>query len=413
MSHRSRIALGLAGAVALSAVLAAPAAAKPTLQCGQTITVSTKLKHDLTGCTGSGLVVGADGITIDLGGHSIKGVNAPGSVGIDSDGHPGVTIENGSIADFFVDGVRLHASPRSVVRNLTVLRIGAGNVEGDAAAGVLVDSSARTRVIDNTLSNDVVSFQSDGVDVLNSPRTVLKNNRLVRNSWNGAVVIGSADSKVVGNTLNLNGNQGVEVNAGSDRIVVAGNRARGNTQSGLVVGAVKDAHVFGNRLSGNHEAGIFMFDLIDSTIAANIATGNGVGIQLFGGQFGSHGNQIRGNRAERNGDVGILLEEGADHNRVSGNTANGNKGLDGAGILLFNAAGNTIDHNTANRNAFDGIAIFEDPAGVSAGNRIVKNTTNRNGGHGIEAAAGGTVDGGGNKSRHNGTPPECIGVVCA
>ena len=119
MSHRPRIALGLAGAVAVSAVLVAPAAAKPSaLQCGQTVTVVDQAEARPHRLPGSGLVIGADGITIDLNGHAIKGVNAPGSVGIDSDGHPGVKIKNSSIANFFVDGVRLHASPRSVVRNL-------------------------------------------------------------------------------------------------------------------------------------------------------------------------------------------------------------------------------------------------------------------------------------------------------
>ena len=93
MSLRQPIILGLAGAVAATAVAAAPAAAKPALQCGQTVTVSTKLTRDLTGCSGAGLVVGAAGITIDLNGHAIRGVNAAGSVGVSDDGHARVTVE--------------------------------------------------------------------------------------------------------------------------------------------------------------------------------------------------------------------------------------------------------------------------------------------------------------------------------
>jgi parallel beta-helix repeat protein len=241
---------------------------------------------------------------------------------------------------------------------------------------------------------------------------VVRNNQLNRNSWNGAVVIESPDSKVVRNTLDGNGNQGVEVNAGSDRILVAGNRARGNTQNGLVVGAVTGARVVGNRLSGNAAACIFTFDLIDSTIAGNTATGNIVGIQVFGGQFGSHGNRVLRNRADGNADVGILLEEGANDNRVAGNTASGNGNGEGLGILVFNGTGNVIDRNVANRNLGDGIGVYEDPAGASAGNTVSRNTANRNTGHGVNVADG-TIDGGGNKAAANATPPDCVGVLCA
>ena len=227
------------------------------------------------------------------------------------------------------------------------------------------------------------------------------------------MVIGSPDFRVVRNTLDGNGNQGIEVNAGSDRILVAGNRARGNTQNGLVVGAVTGARVVGNRLSGNAAAGVFTFDLIDSTIAGNTATGNVVGIQLFGGQFGSHGNRVLRNRAEGNGEIGVLLEEGANDNRVARNTANGNGGAEGGlGILVFNGTGNVIDRNVANRNLGDGIGIEEDPAGASAGNTVSRNTANRNTGHGVNVVDG-TVDGGGNRAAANGTPPDCVGVLCA
>ncbi len=412
MSLRPPIVLGLVGAVAASVIAAAPAAAKPALKCGQTVTVSTKLTRDLIGCPGTGLVIGADGITIDLNGHRISGVNAPDSAGIADDGHRGVTVENGTITDFFVHGIRLHEAPHSVVRDVRILRIGAGNVEGDAAAGIFVEASAGVKVTGSRISNDVVSWQSDGVVVLGSPRVVLRDNHLDRNSWNGAVVLDSPDVKVVRNTLDRNGNQGIEVNAQSDRILVAGNRARGNTQSGLVVGALEHGRVVGNRVSGNAGAGVFMFDLIDSSIAGNVAVRNGVGIELAGGQFGSHGNRVVRNRTDDNADTGIVLADGANDNRVSRNTANGNHGAEGAGILLFNATGNVIDRNVASRNDLDGIAIYEDPVGASAGNSLAKNTTNRNGGHGVNVAPG-TVDGGGNRARANGTPPDCVGVVCA
>ena len=68
--------------------------------------------------------------------------------------------------------------------------------------------------------------------MLGSPGVVIRGNRLVRNSWNGVVVIESPDSQVVRNALDGNGNQGIEVNAGSDGVVVAGNRAAATRSPG-------------------------------------------------------------------------------------------------------------------------------------------------------------------------------------
>ena len=48
--------------------------AKPTLQCGQTVTHSVKLNADLTDCPDNGLVIGANDVTVDLNGHTIDGV---------------------------------------------------------------------------------------------------------------------------------------------------------------------------------------------------------------------------------------------------------------------------------------------------------------------------------------------------
>src|SRR5688572_28717637 len=93
-----------AAAVALTATaVAAPGsrAAEPgqVLGCGSVVTTNVTLTADITGCTGDGLVVGRDGITIDLGRHRLSGglgysdVAAPGSVGVRIGRHDGVTVK--------------------------------------------------------------------------------------------------------------------------------------------------------------------------------------------------------------------------------------------------------------------------------------------------------------------------------
>ena len=131
--------------------LPAEAAPATVVTCGQSITTSIRLANDLIDCPGDGLVIGADHITLDLGGHSITGVNAPGSEGIADDGHAGIAVTNGTIADFFLNGIGLRDAPGSAVSHMTIRTIGAGG-EGIASAGVLVKDSPNTSVSDSGIS---------------------------------------------------------------------------------------------------------------------------------------------------------------------------------------------------------------------------------------------------------------------
>jgi parallel beta-helix repeat protein len=403
---------GLTLAAWVVPVAADAAPASTVVTCGQTLTASTRLANNLVGCPGDGLVIGADNITVDLAGHSISGANAAGSEGIADDGHRGVRIQNGTIANFFLNGVGLRGAPRSVVRNVTIRRIGAGGVENQASAGVLVKDSPNTVVTASTVRNDVVAFQSDGVDVLSSAGTTVSGNRLVDNAWNGMVVIGSPATRVIGNALDGNQNQGIEVNAGSDGTLLAGNHARNNVSNGLVVGAISGARIEGNTMAGNAESGLFMFDLLNSRVTANRASGNGVGIDLEGGQNGSSGNRIANNDTSRN-TAGLVVGGGANDNLIVGNVSTANQGgpEDGRGIVLVAVTGNTVRGNVASRNRDVGIGVFEDQPGDSTGNVLARNVVIFNRNHGISAVEG-TVDGGGNIAHGNTPPPDCLGVSC-
>ena len=394
-----------------TAASAAPASAGAS--CGQTITSSTRLAHDLVNCPADGLVIGADNVTIDLNGHTIRGVNAAGSEGVADDGHRGATIRNGTIAGFFLNGVGLRSAPGSAVTHVTIRRIGAGGGETDASAGVLVKDSPRSSVTASTVTNDVVAYQSDGVDVLSSAGTTVSGNRLATNAWDGLVVLASPRTLVVGNALDGNQNQGVEVNGGSDGTVLAQNSAAGNVSNGLVVGDVSNALIEGNTLTGNGDGGLFMFDLHTSRVIGNQAHGSGVGINLDGGQNGSTGNWVAYNDTSRNLGVGLVVADGANHNAVVGNVSNANQGPpgQGGGIIIFGATGNTVRGNMASRNLDVGIGVDENQPGDSAGNTLKANMANANHAHGIDAVAG-TKDGGGNHAHGNQPLPNCLGVTC-
>jgi parallel beta-helix repeat protein len=392
--------------------VAAGAATATVVKCGQVVTKSITLANSLSNCHGNGLVIGANNLTIDLAGHSISGVNTRGTEGIADDGHPGAHIQNGTIQRFFLNGVGLRGAPHSVVSNMTIQGIGAGNVEGDASAGVLVKNSAGTSVANNKISNNVVSFQSDGVDVLSSPGTTVRGNVLAANSWDGMVVLFSPDSIVSANTVQGNKNQGLELNGNSDRSVVSGNFAGNNAVNGLTIGASSKVRIEGNFLKGNGENGLFFFDLNGSVVRNNQAGGNAVGIALERGQFGSANNQLLNNQTNRNRFAGVIVE-GADHNLLQGNTSDANQGPpgEGGGFIIAAAKANILRANVAIGNLDVGIGFFEDTPGDAKGNVLIGNFVTNNHAHGIDAVAG-TIDGGGNIARGNTPPPQCVGVTC-
>jgi hypothetical protein len=79
------------------------------VSCGDTIVADTILDRDVVDCPNNGIVIGADGITLDLNGHLIDGDATPFAAcrrrqfcdtGVVNDGHDGVTVRDGSVRQF-------------------------------------------------------------------------------------------------------------------------------------------------------------------------------------------------------------------------------------------------------------------------------------------------------------------------
>ena len=95
-------------------VTAAPVAT--SVSCGQTITSSVRLTNDLTDCSGDGLVIGADAITVDLDGHTIDGIGL--GAGVRNTGFDAVAVIGGTVTEFD-DGI-LFAGGHGIVDAMTL-----------------------------------------------------------------------------------------------------------------------------------------------------------------------------------------------------------------------------------------------------------------------------------------------------
>jgi hypothetical protein len=175
---RSSVA-ALAVSLCLAAAMPAAAAAQ-AVGCGAVLTADTTLTADVTGCQGSGLVIGAPGITVDLGGHTVGGLATqggdPGQVGIDDRaGYDDVTIRNGSVTHFEHGGVRLAGVEDARVEQL--------HIELTIAFGILVEGGARNVIRDNDLAYPgQLGITVRGV----ARRTAITGNRVVNPGSAGA-----------------------------------------------------------------------------------------------------------------------------------------------------------------------------------------------------------------------------------
>jgi parallel beta-helix repeat protein len=444
MSHMSQVRICVAS-VATAALLLplAPASARSPVHCGQVIKQDTTLKANLLNCPGRGLTIGANGVTLNLAGHRIDGTNARGSEGIVVDGHSHVTIRNGRVAQFRVNGVAIRKSPHARVMHLKVAGIGAGGKEGQpVSAGIFVQGSSDAQLRLNRVSNAVKAFQADGIVVLDSKRPHVVGNSASANAWNGIVVVNSPTAEIRRNRTDHNTNSGIFA-ANDSNATIADNDANGQKNpdtAGIAVLAAKHATVSGNRATGNGGSGIALesgttaakvtgntvkgggdgialLECDSNTVKGNHVTGvGGVGIYLdaFGPddatKTGSDDNTIAQNRVKSSGLAGIAIFGGSDGNRLTGNVSDGSRG-DGSnddpssGILIDGSTGNKLEGNTTSKNTADGVHI------TAAGNTVASTTALDNLRRGIDAVAG-TIDGGGNHASGNGLEPQCTGVAC-
>lgn len=243
---------GLAVPAALTALLAfgASAAFADHVSCGDTITQDTTLDSDLI-CAGDGLVIGADGVTLDLGGHTISGPGAGPSAGVRVQG------------DFILDDDDMK------IRRGTIRGFETG-IEA-AADGLAV----RRLAITNNVTGILIDISFD---------VVVRNNVIADNSGSGLFVLDSGAVRVTGNDALRNAGDGIHFGGEVSSSVAEGNVASGNGDDGIEVLEI-DRDANGNPIPERNNA-----------VARNLATYNGdLGIEAVAGTVDGGGNRAFGN----------------------------------------------------------------------------------------------------------------------
>ncbi|CAN5248595.1 hypothetical protein BH24ACT1_BH24ACT1_03110 [soil metagenome] len=293
------------GLVLSLTALVGPAAATH-VGCGDVITQNTTLDSNVGPCTGTGLVIGADGVTLNLGGHRVFGTNQPGEgPGILIEDRQNVSVANGTV-QFFDAGVAILGGGSNRVGRIQALdNVGFGPDFGD---GIAVSDSADNLIVQNivrgngiysgigifgaaSIGNVIDRNLVENNAILTSPTgpqqddgirlepftsfNVVTNNRVYDNGLDGiAIFARSTDNVVRRNDVRRNGAHG-QVHRQGDGIAVF-NRAERNL--------IEDNRVFDNGANG-----IFL--------RGPITTGSGVVIP------GATNNSVLNNFTGNNGPI--------------------------------------------------------------------------------------------------------------
>lgn len=356
--------------------------------CGQTITRDSTLETDLV-CPADGIKIGADNVTLDLNGHSITGSGRSGAyTGIENGGphagpggntsgpgHDNVTIEDGSIRDFFIC-VSVGGVGRNAIRDLRAS--GCGGNSGLASA-IFLDSGTHDTMVEGNLlhDNDTAIQGVAGSDALSGAHHNVARDNTVWDNDRGISLDGS-DNRVEHNFAFNNRSAGV--GACCENSVVSHN---------VVTSDDPFSSSFG--ISGG----------VGTTIDHNISTGNAIGIYGLG-------STVQHNVTASNFFIGIFgFSAVIEHNVARDNGGRGivadrERGSLGTGLVAHNVA----EHNGYGVQGSTGDGIY-----VQESITVKKNRATDNFGLGINAETG-AIDGGGNHASGNGDPSQCVNVVC-
>jgi len=213
---------------------AAPTAMSPDDLCGGTIVADLKLDRNVS-CTGDGLIVGADGIRIELNGYTLSGSGS--GVGIVVTGRHDVLVIGGVINNFAA-GARVTASTdiefkhNEFVGNPEGIDFQAGSIGNSVKENVFRDSTTRGIMLrSNTSENDI------------------KNNTFI-NDRVGILVFGGVDNTLKQNDVSGSILAGIRLN-----VIATGNALKDNTVSASAAGieflVTPTGSAQGNELKGN------------------------------------------------------------------------------------------------------------------------------------------------------------------
>jgi parallel beta-helix repeat protein len=274
--------------------------------------------------TTTGLTVGKPaiaGVTLDLGGNTIRGDHTNTGVKIDGDG---ATVTNGTIRGFNI-GLST-AKDGGTISKIKALR--------NKTDGIKVLSTGQTNtLLSNTAEENGVGGNGDGITVAGDGNT-LKSNKANSNAGPGINVTGDGNT-LDKNTATENSEDGIKVTGGTTLSpnTLTSNKASNNRKNGINVAG--DGNTLEkNTANENFKSGIDVGGDSNTLDGNKADKNNGDGGVFVDGKK----NHLKKNSAKQNDGQGVfakLQADPLDKNIDDG----GNKGTDNGGVVDDGALG--------------------------------------------------------------------------
>jgi parallel beta-helix repeat protein len=356
----------MAVALTLCPMAAASASAQP-VACGQVITEDTTLESDLTCPRTSGLVIGAPGVTLDLGGHTLT---VDGGRSIQDRGYDDVTIRNGSVHFDNDAGIELSGVSGGRIQDISI--------SGFRRAVFIIDS--------DHIRFERVHIGDQRITISNTDYSVFRDNTM-NGGLEAGVVIAGTHNRIVDNTIRIS-HEGVTLwLRGSDHTLVSRNLIDSGRGPNLSLSDADDNRIVNNTMISTNPTfpgwGVWLTNSNRNAIVRNDVTGTEAGVRVISGAD----NTIARNRATN----GVSEDE---------------LHVEPDGFLVEAAAtGTLLYRNLAVGWEDDGIDVD------APGTLLRRNTAIGNADLGIEAIPR-IIDLGRNRASGNGNPFQCLNVLC-
>jgi parallel beta-helix repeat protein len=286
---------------------------------GQEIKANTTLDGDLSGSGGPALIITADNVVLDLGGHTITG--------------------KGSAAAF----------PGIVLRNVKGVTVRKGTVKG-FGAGVSIDRGSKNLIENMTCQDNIGSTEGDfgdGITLKDSNSNIIRGNTLRENGpFSGISLVGACAKNEIRDNLITDNN------------MLPGDPSMGRQDMGIRLEgpAANNNKIIGNTITGSGAEGICILPTCTdpqagcagtpgnegNEVAENLShnngtSGQGSGIRLFAvpQPVAASKTVIRDNVTNDNRTFGIAIDAvgsanpGPPKNKATGNKGKGNGQFDG------------------------------------------------------------------------------------
>jgi parallel beta-helix repeat protein len=339
------------------------------------------LTGNLSVASGNGIGIGANNVTIDLGGFELVGTGGSNGISV-LGGQSNVTIRNGTIRNFVAKGIDGNGNSKVRVENVRAINNGNRGIQVDVNGAVI----------------DCLAEGNGSHGISGASNCVIRNCQSIGNTGAAShgISVGSS-AQISGCVTRNNGGAGIVAGTGSTLSdCVAGN----NTSHGMDLlerCSVQNSSANENGINGGTTANSVGIKALLCCTVANCMASNNTGVGLLVNSFtGAEGSTVQNSVFNSNTNGGILVtrtgvissctasNNGGEGIHISNGTVlnctargNANVGIRAADV------GNTVSNCTANANTFDGIRLDGQSTAIG-------NTCGFNDGAGIQVVGGGT-----------------------